>query len=108
MAKRQVNINIIHPPPVYVTVLERKAITLKRENVLTWHDKCSLYWLIGLLEEVFELTRSLIGLHKHTPESKLLQIAAITMNWAELIAIRRSIKLYKPGSSTCTVERSEE
>lgn len=63
--------------------IEEEVIKLKREHCRTWRDKSDWFWLLGLLEEVYELSLSLIGLHRHLPETELRQIATIAMNWLE-------------------------
>jgi len=58
-----------------------QVLRLANEHKDTWQDKSEAFWLFGLLEEVFELIGALIGWHKDEPETELLQIAAICMNW---------------------------
>ena len=59
-------------------------VTILRDtHLLTWREKSQSYWLLGLLEEVWELAWSLMGLHRHQPEQEITQIAAICMNWME-------------------------
>ena len=48
-----------------------------------WRDKPQWYWMGKLLGEVLELFFSLLGLHKHTPEFELRQIASICANWLD-------------------------
>lgn len=62
---------------------EEEVVKLKLKHQRTWRDKPDWFWLLGLLEEVCELSLSLIGLHRHSPEIELRQIAAIAMNWLE-------------------------
>ncbi len=50
---------------------------------LHWRDKSQLYWAYRLAQEVLELFFALIGLHKHSIESELAQIAGICTNWLE-------------------------
>ena len=66
------------------TEVERLVLELKHGHRHTWRRKSGLYWLLKLLEEVVELSLALVGLHKHTPEHELAQIATIAMNWLEL------------------------
>lgn len=63
--------------------VEESVIKLKREHKQTWRDKPDWFWLLGLLEEVWELALALVGLHRHSPEVELRQISAIAMNWLE-------------------------
>ncbi len=63
--------------------IEKSVIQLKREHRYTWRDKPDWFWWLGLLEEMWELALALIGLHRHSPDSELRQIAAIAMNWLE-------------------------
>ena len=65
-----------------MTVVD-EALKLKERHRNTWRNRSNLFWLIGLLEEVGELTLSLIGLHKHPPDLELKQIATIALNWLE-------------------------
>lgn len=55
----------------------------KHSQAKTWQDKPDWFWLVSLLEEVGELALALIGLHRHTPEVELTQIAGICINWIE-------------------------
>jgi len=55
----------------------------------TWRSRSQLYWLWRLLGEIFELALSLVGLHKHSPEQELDQIAAICMNWLDMLLQRK-------------------
>ena len=59
------------------------VLWLKDLHRKTWRDKPEWRWLLGLLEEVVELTASLVGLHAGPPEWELTQIAAICLNWLE-------------------------
>lgn len=62
------------------TKVEAATLQLKRIHNSTWADKPDWYWFTGLIEEVVELTLTLIGLHKGPVEWELLQIASIAMN----------------------------
>ena len=63
---------------------QQRVIVLQEYHKKTWRDKPHWYWMLGLLEEIGELTLSLLGLHKHPPEVELTQIAAICINWLEM------------------------
>lgn len=64
---------------------EDLVIELKRTHQTTWRDKGNLFWLLGLLEEIWELLLSLLKLHRHEPKWELRQISSIAMNWLEKI-----------------------
>lgn len=66
------------PSPV-----EQDILKLKHQHADTWRDKPDWYWLISLLEEVWELAWSLVGLHKGPVDWELMQISAIAANWLE-------------------------
>jgi len=66
------------------SMVEQKVIGLKRVHSQTWRDCGQLKWTVGLLEEVWELLLALVGLHRHSPDWELRQIAAIAMNWLEM------------------------
>ena len=66
--------------------------TLKREHEQTWRNRSDWYWLRGLWEEVIELSLSLLGLHRHSPEYELRQIGAIAANWIDKRADDRQIQ----------------
>lgn len=70
-------------------IVEQEVISLKRRHKQTWQDKPDWFWLLGLLEEVWELCLSLVKLRRHSPEVELTQIAAIAMNWLEKRRIAR-------------------
>ncbi len=55
-----------------------------RHHPRSWKDRREWFWWWGFLEEFWELTLSLIGLHKHPPELELLQLAAMASNWIEM------------------------
>jgi len=65
------------------SMVEQKVIGLKRVHSQTWRDRGQLKWTLGLLEEVAELLLALVGLHHHSPDWELRQIATIAMNWLE-------------------------
>ena len=46
-----------------------------------WRDRDEFYWLARLMQEVGELSSSLVGDHPDTPEHELRQIASIVINW---------------------------
>ena len=48
-----------------------------------WRDKAQWYWMWRLIQEVFELLFSLIGVHKDKPEWELRQISSICANWLD-------------------------
>jgi hypothetical protein len=66
---------------------ENAIIKLKRNHSQTWLTRSDWYWLIGLWEEVFELTFALLGLHHGPIEWELIQISAIAANWLEKRAL---------------------
>ena len=52
------------------------------------HDDPEWRWCMRLLEEVGELVLALLGLHKHSPDLELRQIASIAMNWLEVREVK--------------------
>ena len=60
------------------------VLGLKESHRKTWRKEPQRKWVFGLLEEVWELLLSLIGLHEGPPDWELAQIAAICMNWMEM------------------------
>jgi hypothetical protein len=72
--------------------LRRRArfdvLDLMIEHGETWRDEPESIWLDGLREEVDELASALNGIHDHTPEHELRQIAAICLNWLDMRAAR--------------------
>jgi hypothetical protein len=56
------------------------VLKLKNDHSHTWRDKPSIHWLRGLCEV------ALCGLHRHSPDTELRQIAAIALNWLEMRA----------------------
>lgn len=69
----------VDPPPH----VEKIVLDLKYKHCKTWRDKPDWYWFMQLMEEVFELALSLLGLHRHGPDIELAQIASIAMNFME-------------------------
>ncbi len=65
-------------PTPFENIEELAAIHWKRKAL---HTRPDWRWYLGLLEEVIELGLSLLGLHHHTPESEMCQIASICGNW---------------------------
>lgn len=63
--------------------VEMQVIELRRKHQTTWRDKSDWFWLMGLWEEVLELTFSMLGLHRGPIDWELTQISAICMNWLE-------------------------
>jgi len=63
---------------------ELAVIELRRKHSNTWRDKSDDFWYRGLVEELLELSLSLDGQHKDSPEFELTQISAIAMNWLGL------------------------
>ena len=49
-----------------------------------WRDEPESYWLARLMQEVGELSSSLVGDHEDSPEHELQQIASIALNWLEM------------------------
>ena len=58
---------------------------LVKEHEKTWRDQDEGRWLAGLIAEVGELANSLHGNHRHPPDLELKQIAAICLNWLDMI-----------------------
>lgn len=58
---------------------------LVKEHESTWRDLPEERWLAGLVAEVGELADSLYGKHEHPPDVELKQIAAICINWLDMI-----------------------
>jgi len=69
--------------PMRLSLVEELTIRRKRRYKNYWRDKSDWYWLYRLLQEVAELTGSLLGIHKDSPRHELEQIASICMNWIE-------------------------
>lgn len=65
-------------PTPFENIEELAAIHWKKG---TWQDRADWYWFLGLLKEVIELMLTLMGLHRHTPEHEMTQIASICGNW---------------------------
>ena len=59
------------------------VLQLKEEHKNTWRKKSNKFWYARMWEEFLELGFSLNGLHDHTPDSELIQLAAICLNWLE-------------------------
>lgn len=69
---------------VVVTSVTAEVLELKAQHINTWRNgKDDMFWLARLIQEVGELSSSLVDNHKHSPEVELRQIAAIAMNWLE-------------------------
>jgi len=68
---------------IVLTSVESRALELKRQHTNTWRNHGQVKWTLGLLEEVAELLLALVGLHHHSPDWELRQIATIAMNWLE-------------------------
>ena len=60
------------------------VLKLKSEYDTYGLDDPEWRWCVRLLEEVCELVLALLGLHRHSPDLELRQIAAIAMNWLEV------------------------
>lgn len=71
-------------PKTTVSSLGRGVLRLKDKHKHTWRTRGQVYWLWRLWLEVIELSMSLVGLHRHTVDLELDQIATIAMNWREL------------------------
>ena len=50
----------------------------------SWKNRHEIFWWLGFLDEFWELTLSLLGLHKDPPELELLQLSAMAANWIEM------------------------
>ena len=57
-----------------------------------WRSRRDWYWFYRLCQEVWELFWALLGLHKHTPDVELKQIAGICTNWLEKRIDERNFK----------------
>ena len=68
---------------IMLTPIESQVIELKRQHTNTWRNHGQVKWTLGLLEEVSELLLALVGLHHHSPDWEMRQIATIAMNWLE-------------------------
>lgn len=64
------------------------VLLLKEECKDMWRDKPDGYWFARLLEEVAELSDSLLGSYNDPPQHELKQIAAICLNWLERLEER--------------------
>ena len=60
------------------------VVNLKNKHAGTWRDKKEAYWFQRLMDKVEELSDALVGTHEHPPETELMQIAAICLNWLEM------------------------
>ncbi len=69
----------------------QEVLELKKRHEQTWRGRPESRWIRGLLGELAELARSLLGLHHHPPEWELMQIAAICLNWLEYRADRQDL-----------------
>ena len=90
--------------------VEEKVIDLKRHHSKTWRDKPDWFWLLGLTEEVGELSLALIGLRRGPVEWELIQISAICMNWIEMRIEQaaRAVPLFPPDAETGDNELGEQ
>jgi hypothetical protein len=59
-------------------IYELAAIHWQRQ---TWQDRPDWYWFYRLVLEILELSASLLGVHRHTPEHELLEIGSMCINW---------------------------
>lgn len=59
------------------------VIVLKERYANHWSMKNDSYWLARLMQEVGELASAIVEDHEHPPETELLQIASICLNWLE-------------------------
>lgn len=64
------------------------VLALQQKHAETWRHEGAVGWLSGLEEEVRELQCALFGVHEHTPEWELRQIASIALNWLDMRADR--------------------
>ena len=62
---------------------DRVVVEMSKEKEKLWRDKDDAYWLCRLLQEMGELSSSLIGDHPDPPELELCQIASICLNWLD-------------------------
>lgn len=60
------------------------VVNLKNKHADTWRNRPETYWFQCLMDEVEELADALIGIHEHPPETELMQIASICLNWLEM------------------------
>ncbi len=68
-----------------------KCVDMKQYHGRTWLNRSRWGWFLGLVEEVVELGLALAGLHPHSADFELGQIASIAMNWHEREAIRQAV-----------------
>lgn len=62
----------------------REVMILKRFHQNTWCGKSNGWWALCLAEEFMELILALLGLHRHSPDLELIEIASIAINWLEM------------------------
>lgn len=76
-----------------------KIVDILKENVakFIWDDRSvSKYRRLAVLsEELGELSASLKGKHEHPPETELIQIAGICINWLNLFYDEERISIAK-------------
>jgi len=73
------------------------VLDLALEHAATWHGQPDEWWAGQLAEELAELCLSLGGLHGHSPELELREIAAIAINWQAERAQRLGEAINQPG-----------
>ena len=71
-----------------LTPREAEVIQMKRAHEGVWKDKSTFEWFMGLMEEVAELADALLKVHEGPVSHELAQIAAICINFSELLDAR--------------------
>lgn len=61
-----------------------QVLALKEKRGTHWRDQDEHYWIARLMQEVGELSSSLVGDHLDSPDHELRQIASIALNWLEM------------------------
>lgn len=61
-----------------------EVLAMKQQHAGRWRDQPDSYWLARMMQEVGELSSSLVGDHEDPPEWELTQIASIALNWLEV------------------------
>ncbi len=59
-----------------------------------WQTCDNSYWLARLMQEVGELSSSLVGDHRDPPEHELLQVASIALNWLRLLRYQENERIH--------------
>jgi len=62
---------------------DKRVLEFRMKYCSQWRERGDLYWWWRMMQEVIELTFSLLGLHGDDPKWELAQIASICTNWLE-------------------------